>query len=44
MTKERWRDDIEEVGSVFWRRKAQKREPWKILGNPLHNSMLNTDK
>jgi Reverse transcriptase (RNA-dependent DNA polymerase) len=30
--KRRWRDDIEEHGSIFWRRKAQRRDIWKNLG------------
>jgi len=27
----RWKDDITEVGSIFWRRKATNREKWKEL-------------
>jgi hypothetical protein len=27
----RWKDDIVEVGSIFWRKKAQRRENWKNM-------------
>lgn len=27
----RWKDDVVEVGSIFWHRKAQNRENWKKL-------------
>ena len=29
----RWRDDIENFGSCFWRRKTRNKENWKTMGN-----------
>jgi hypothetical protein len=31
----RWKDDIIEVGSIFWKRKAKNRENWKKWRCPL---------